>query len=301
MALCAMLALAGTAGAQSSRLSYATAKKLAVQLAERQVANRDVVSYHLRGAERLNRRTIVFAYDDRTENDVFCTASLIVRQRVDGSVTRIAARFRGQRCAKIPADALAIEAATRETVRDLRSTAGETDASLRRLIRSVRRCRNLEVPRPRRAVVAAILDIATVQALEVPNDSALGDFVTDLGEIETSNTVLQRGIAGWADWVAVIRSLPSIPDPCATLQRWAQAGWSASETPIDMAAYRSANRRASADERAISRAARHLARVGVFPRAVLQFTPEGMLLRLAPDLPATGGRGKVVVRKPALL
>jgi len=94
-----------------------------------------------------------------------------------------------------------------------------------------------------------------------------------------------------------VRSLQSIPDPCATLQSWAQAGWAADQSPIDMTAYRALDQRVSADSRAIERAAKYLAVNGVFPRTVVQFTPEGLLLRLAPKLPGeTGGAGKIALR-----
>ncbi len=77
-ALVAVLAFAGTAAAQSEPLKFRTAKKLAGKLAKEQVADRDVVAYHVFDAERLNRNAIAFAYDDRTVNDVFCTAVIVV-------------------------------------------------------------------------------------------------------------------------------------------------------------------------------------------------------------------------------
>ena len=282
-ALVAVLAFAGTAAAQSDPLRYRTAKKLATELAKKQVSGRDVVSYHVNDAERLNRNAIAFAYDDRTANDVFCTAVLIVRQREindDGDV-RITARFRGQDCEKVPDDALAVEAATASAVRAMRGTEDETIASLRRVTRSLRRCEDVDFPRNRQDHVAAIIDIAVVQALVGPNDTILGDFVASLDAIDTPNPMLERGIAGWADWLAVVRSLPAIPDPCATLQRWEQADWAASEAPIDLAAYRAVDRRADADSRAVDRAAVHLAEVGVFRRIAAAFTIDGLVFRVA--------------------
>ena len=302
LALVLLLALAGTASAQSGRLAYEDAKRLAVSLAKKQVRDRDIVAYHLLGATRLGPNRIAFAYDDRSETNVYCTATIIVTRRVTTERTTITARFRGQSCAGIPEDALAVEAATRATARVIRGNADATAASLARLERSLNRCRNLRVPRARRAAARAILDVAVVQALASPNEGALDDFVAALGEIETTNDVLRTGVAGWADYVAVLRALPPFPDPCAALRRWARAGWAESASPIDMAEYRRLDRRAEVAERAIFRAARYLASVGVFPRVVVQFTPQGLLLRLAPELPASGGRGKVItLRKPALL
>ncbi len=300
-ALVALLAFAGTAAAQSESLRYRTAKKLAVELAKKQVADRDIVSYHVYDAERMSRNAIVFSYDDRTTNDVFCTAVLVVRQRrtsADGD-RRVTARFRGQECAKIPADALAVEAATRSAVRALRGSEAETLASLRRVTRSLRRCRDLDFPRNRRAHVNAIVDIAVVRALVGPNDASLGDFVAALDSVDTANQVLRRGIGGWADWLAVVRSLPPITDPCATLRRWAQADWAASEAPIDLAAYRSLDERSNADSRAIRRASRYLAEVGVFPRLARAFTPDVLLLRIA-EVGAGDEAGKLQASKAAL-
>jgi hypothetical protein len=302
IALIAALGFTGSAAAQSKSLSVTAAGKLARKLAAKQIRGRDVVSFHIYAPARSGRNRVAFHYDDRTTANVFCTARILVTRRVGSTRTVIRARFRDARCKGIPADVLAVEAVTRNAVRAMRGTTVATADSLDALERSVKRCRKLDVPRARRSAVAAILDIALVQALEGPNDAALGDFVAALGNVQTGNATLAAGIAGWADYLAGIRALPSIPDPCATLQSWAQAGWSEAESPIDMDAYRAIDRRTSVDQRAIERAAAYLARSGVFPRTVQQFTPEGLLLRLAPDFPGvTGGKGKLTLRKPALL
>jgi hypothetical protein len=301
IALIAALGFTGSAAAQSKSLSVTAAGKLARKLAAKQIRGRDVVSFHIYAPARSGRNRVAFHYDDRTTANVFCTARILVTRRVGSTRTVIRARFRNARCKGIPADVLAVEAVTRNAVRAMRGTTVATADSLDALERSVKRCRKLDVPRARRSAVAAILDIALVQALEGPNDAALGDFVTALGDVDTTNATLTAGIAAWADYVAAIRSLPAIPDPCATLQKWAQAGWAADQSPIDLNAYKAIDTRTSADDRAITRAARLLARAGVFPRTVVQFTPQGLLLRLAPQLPITGGKGKLTLRKPAIL
>ena len=301
-ALVAMLAFGATANAQSGgRLTYKQAKRLAVRLAEKQVRKRDLVSYHLLRARRVGRNAIVFAYDDRTPSDVFCTARVVVTRRVGDETTRLRARFRGQRCAKIPSDALAVESATQAAVRELRGTADATTASLRGVTRSIRRCQDLDVPRSRQEAVAAVVDIAIGGALARPNDEVLGDFVRALGEIQTSRPVLQQSFAAWADFLAAVRALPQISDPCATLQQWEQAGWAESESPVDMEEYRALEERFEVNGRAIDRAAGFLASVGVHPRAALRFTPDGLVLRLAPDLSPNDSIGKVALHKSALL
>src|SRR4051794_2231081 len=181
VALIAVLGFCGAASAQSKPLKASDAKKLARQLAAKQVRGRDVVSFHIFDTVRTSRNSFAFGYDDRTTSNVFCTAVIVVTQKSGTKRTVIRARFRGQRCKGIPADVLAIEAATRDATRALRGTAVATADSLDALDRSVKRCRNLEVPRARRAAVAAILDVALVEALEGPNDAVLGDFLTALG------------------------------------------------------------------------------------------------------------------------
>ncbi len=302
IALTAALGFCGAAQASTGPLKVKQARKLAHKLAEKQVRGRDVVSFHVAGAKRLGRNSVALAYDDRTNVNFFCTATIVVTQRVKTHRTIRTARFRGQKCEQMPLDVLAVEAATRNAVRALRGSAVATADSLDRLQASVKRCRKLAVPRSRRDAANAILDTALVEALEGPNDAGLGDFVSALGSVDTTNATLTAGIAGWTDYLAAVRALPPIPDPCATLQSWAQAGWAADQSPIDMNAYRAIDQRTAADSRAIKRAARYLAVNGVFPRTVVQFTPEGLLLRLAPNLPGeTGGKGKLILRKSALL
>jgi hypothetical protein len=302
IALIAALGITGSASARSKALRVPTASKLAKKLAAKQVRGRDIVSFHITSPRRHGRNRVTFRYDDRSTANVFCTSRIVVTRTVGKRKTVIRARFSGSRCNGIPSDVLQVEAVTRNTVRALRGTTQATAESLSSLERSVKRCRNLDVPRARRAAVAAILDVALVEALEGPNDAALGDFVTALGQIETGNATLAAGIAGWADYLAAIRSLPAFPDPCATLQSWAQAGWAADQSPIDMTAYRAIDRRTSNDQAAIDKTAAYLARTGVFPRTVEQFSPEGLLLRLAPEFPGiTGGKAKLTLRKPALL
>lgn len=299
--LVAALAFCGVASARSAPLGFSTAKRLARKLAEKQVRNRDIVSYHLVARKRLGRDTIGYAYDDRSTKDVYCTAALVVTKRVGRKVTTYRASFRGQHCSGVPADALAAEDATRSAVRDLRGSARATAVALANVKASVKRCRKLVVPHSRAKTANAVADIALVEALEAPNDAGVGTFVAALGQIQAPNVALARGIAGWSEYLAAIRALPRISDPCATLEAWARTGYKASRAPIDIAAYTVIDRRTSADERAIAGAARYLAKVGVFPRTVVEFTPRGLLLRLAPSLPLTGGKGKLVLRKPALL
>jgi hypothetical protein len=289
MCVLASFAVAGVATAQAKGLSFRTAKSLAKRLAQKQVLGRNVVSFHLRGARRVSATRIVFAYDDRTADHVYCTATLIVDQAVSGHTTTTRAQFAGQRCRGIPTEVRKFEAITRQAQRDLRANTAATVRSLDAVNASARRCRNLRVPRSHARDASALFDIALVEALEQPNDATVGDFAARLVGVDASDSTLAAGALGWADYVSTIRSLPQVDDPCGALKRWARTGYAADRTPIDFGAYRKLNARAAADRRAINRAARLLAADGVFPNTVLGFTPDGLLLQLAAKAGITGG------------
>lgn len=276
LALAFVLAFGGTAMGQGE-LTRKQAKAIAKKLGHKQVKTQAVVAYHLGKPRRISATAIVFPYDARTKSNTFCRATLRVRR----SGSQITATIGKQRCISMPSDALATEAATRKAVRSLRAKA--TTRSVRRLGLSLGNCRNLDVPKARRAGATAVIDIATVNAVELPNDRPLGRFVGRLGNIDSNHRVLTAGIAAWTDYVAVLRSLPVIADPCKTLRRWAKADWAADARPVDVNAWHQLDRRAAADERAIGKAAAYLARVGVFPAAAVAFTPQGLLLRYLPQ------------------
>jgi hypothetical protein len=290
--LCAAASLAsvGAATADARVLTFRTAKTLAKQLAEKQVRGRDVISFHLLKPKRVNANRFVFLYDDRTTGDVYCTARVIVTSVTRGRTTRISARFAGQRCAGIPSAVLKFEAITRRAQRDVRANTSATLDALAVVKRSTKRCRALKVPRSRTRDANALFDVALVEALERPNDAALGGFVQRLLGAKVSNARLAAGAGAWEDYLALVRSLPTVDDPCGALKAWKRAGFKASDAPIDFAAYRSLARRADADQRTITRAARLMAARGAFPNAALGFTTDGLLQQLAVRAGITGGR-----------
>jgi hypothetical protein len=122
----AMFAIGGVASADAKVLSYRTAKTLAKRLADKQVQGRDVVSYHLLLPRRVGQSRIVFQYDDRTADNVFCTALVIIEQRVRGRTTTITGRFADAQCNGIPSEVLKFEAAVRKTQRELRANTPAT-------------------------------------------------------------------------------------------------------------------------------------------------------------------------------
>jgi hypothetical protein len=293
--LCAAAAFAicGAATAQAKGLAYKDAKALAKRLAEKQVRGRNVVSFHLQRASRLSATKLVFPYDDRTANHVFCTARVIVRASTSGRTTTIKARFSRVACAGIPSEVLKFEALTRSTQRELRANTAATVDALDAVKRSSRSCRNLTVPRSRTDEAEALFDIALVEALEQPNDAAVGSFVGSLVDAQVSNPTLAAGADSWADYLATVRALPDVSDPCGTLKRWKRNGFTAATAPIDFAAYRALDRRAARDTRVIEKAASLMLSRGAFPNAAIGFTPDGMLLQKGARIGITGGKEKL--------
>jgi hypothetical protein len=292
LCMVASFAVGGVATAQAKGLSYRTAKGLAKRLAEKQVRGRHIVSFHLRKTKRVSATRFAFAYDDRTTDNVFCTARLIVSSSTSGRRTTIRARFSGQSCGGIPTEVLEFEALTRRAQRDLRANTAATVDALDTVKASSRRCRAVGVPGSRTRDAQSLFDIALVEALERPNDAAVGNFVNGLLDVEASNATLASGGAAWADYLATIRALPQVDDPCAALKTWARSGYAADAAPIDFAAYRALDRRAGLDRRRINRTAAFMALAGVFPNAAIGFTPDGLLLQLAAKAGVTGGTQK---------
>jgi hypothetical protein len=283
MMLVALLAFSAPAMAQSKPLSVKTAKKFARGLGQQQKRENDVVVFHVYGLKRVNQNTITFKYDERTKSKGYCTAILRVKQSRDGTTTRVTARLLKHQCALIPRDALAVERATGKANRRVRRNERAVLRAVRRVSVRLAECEDLRIPRNRRNAAEAIIGIGFIGAVRAPNDAALDSFVADLADVNTSNTVIRRAVAGWADYVEVLRAFPAISNPCATLKTWDNADWAADEAPIDMAAYRELSLRADDDEDAINRAARYLARVGVFPKVAGAFTIDGLLLRYLQD------------------
>src|SRR4051794_20677204 len=292
--LCALttFAFGGVASAHAKTLPYNDAKALAKQLADKQVRGRNVLSFHLLHGKRLSATRIAFPYDDRTADHVFCTARVLVTSTTSGRTTTIKARFVGARCAGIPSEFLKYEAITRRAQRELRANTAATVDAVDAVRRASRQGRNGKVPRSKVGVAKALFDVALIEALERPNDAAVGNFVASLADVDASNATLAAGAAGWADYLATVRALPDVSDPCAALKAWKRAGFTADSAPIDFAAYRVLDRRAARDTRAIEKAATLMLRRGVFPNAAIGFTPDGLLLQLAAKAGITGGQQK---------
>ncbi len=284
--LIATLVVAAPASAQT--LSFKTATSLAKKLGTTQVGTkRAVVRFHIYKGKRISARQIAFPYDDRSRSNVYCAATIVVT--MTGKTTRAAFKLPRPSCLQIPGEVLRYEAVTRSTARAVIAQNAAVRASARAFTRSLRACRTLNVPRSRRDEAELLLNVGSLEALERPIDTQLGDFVTGLANAGANQSTLKAGAAAWADYVSVLRALPSLPDPCATLAQWEKDKYAADKAPVDFTALSALDKRGSADLVRITRAARYLARNGVFPSAVVNFTPDGLIFREKIDVGVTGG------------
>ena len=262
--------------ASAATLPTGTAKKLAKRLAASQVRSRQLVSLHVLDARRVSSREVKFAYDDRSALNVYCTSVIVVKR--SGKTARAAFDPRATVCQGIPADALAFETATRDAVRDVGAQAGAIKSSVKALERSTAPCTHMRVPRNRRTQVALLNAAAETRATFGPVDAQIQAFVNSIGAVRSTDATLVAGAAAWADLLQVVRSLPAIsPSLCGVLRTWSRAHWAAGAAPADLAALRALDVRSVADEKAVARAAAHLARLGVFPKTAVAFSPSGLI------------------------
>jgi hypothetical protein len=277
LALVAVLACCAPASANV--LTLKDAKKAAKRLAAKQVQSRQIVSFHIVKAKRVSPRAIKFAYDDRSAVNVFCTSVIVVKLPRSTSRTATASFDpRTSVCRHVPDAALAFEAATRNAVRQVSGQAAFVKGSLNALKRSSLACRRLRVPASRAKQVALFTESANTSALYGPVDTQLQAFVNALGAVQNADATLVAAAAGWADLLEVYRSLPSFqPSLCGAVKRWAAANWAASAAPADYTALKALDVRATGDQLAIARGAKHLAAVGVFPRTAASFTAIGLV------------------------
>jgi hypothetical protein len=272
-------ALIFCAPASANTLPLKTARSLAKRLAAKQVRTRAITSVRLGRGVRVNAREIRFAYQDRSAQNVLCTSAIVVKLRTPTSrIAKATFDTRHTACRPIPADALAFEAATREAVRGVGAQKTALERSFDAFDDSERQCRRLDVPRNRHAQVELFEEAAASSAIFKPIDAPLQTFVNALATTPSSDPTLTAGAAGWTDALALLRSLPDFqPTLCAALKRWAAAGWAASAAPADASAIRALIVRAGRDEKAMERAGKHLATLGVFRQTAAAFTPDGLL------------------------
>ena len=275
LTIVAVFALCSSASAAT--LPTSSAKKLAKRLAAGQVRSRQLVSLHVLKAKRVSGHEVKFAYDDRSALNVYCTSVIVVKLAHSGKA-RATFDPRATVCHGIPDDALAFETATRNAVRDVSAQAGAVKSSVKAFARSTASCKRMTIPRNRRTQVALLTAAAEGRATYGPVDAQVQSFVLALGAIRSTDATLVGGAASWADLLQLTRSLPTFsPSLCGALKAWSRAHWSLRAAPVDLAALKAANARALADQKAIARAAVHLAKEGVFPKTAVAFSPSGLI------------------------
>jgi hypothetical protein len=286
VAMIATLAVVTPASAQS--LSLNTATKLAKKLGSTQVdSKRAVVRFHIYKGKRVSSRQINFPYDDRSRSNVYCQATIAVK--LTGNTAKAQFVLPRAACQQIPEEVLAYESVTRSSARAVIARSAAIRASATAFTRSLKACRSLKVPHSRSDEAELLLNVGSLEALEGPIDAQLGNFVAGLAAAGANQSTLKAGAAAWADYLAVLRSLPSLPDPCKTLAQWEKDKYAADKAPVDFAALTALDKRGSADLVRIARAAKYMARTGAFPSTVVNFTPDGLIFREKIDVGVTGG------------
>ena len=277
LAACAVLVYATSASA-APKLPLPAAKKVAIKLAHKAVRGRNIIVFHITAPHRIGNDRIVFHYDDRSRANVYCTALLTVTltNPKKGSVS---AKLGSQSCRGITDDVLAFEAVTAKAFKSVKARRGAINRSLAAFRRTLVPCNGLKIPARDQARVRALANVAAVEALAGPVNSQLSAFVSSLAALKTSNPVLARSQAAWADYLATLRVLPRVKNACTSVRAWARHGWRG-RGPIDITVYNRLNARSNADAAAIKRAAQVLAADGVFPQIAVAYTPTGMLLQL---------------------
>jgi hypothetical protein len=285
VALIATLVVAAPASAQT--LSFKTATALAKKLGNTQLGTkRAVTRYHIYKGKRISSRQITFPYDDRSATNVFCKATIAVTQT--GATTRAVFKVPPSACAQVPEEVLKFEAVTRSSARAVLARSAAVRASALAFTRSLRGCRSLNVPRARRDEAELLLNVGSLEALERPIDAQLGDFVAGLAAVGANQSTLKAAAVAWADYLAVLRALPALPDPCSTLAQWEKDKYAGDKAPVDFTALTALDKRGSADLVRITRAAKYMARSGAFPSAAVNFTPDGLIFRERIDVGITG-------------
>jgi len=107
-----------------------------------------------------------------------------------------------------------------------------------------------------------------------PVRPALDTFLAELEAIPIADPILRSGRAGWRSEVDLVRRLPSVADPCATLRTWQRAGYAASASPIVVDAVLNPGLLAAEDK--LTLAARRMRALGVSASAARRFTGDGM-------------------------
>jgi hypothetical protein len=282
LALCLSLAAAASADASSQRLTRKEAKRMAVKLGRKQVRRFDLRFYRLGHPRRVGPRRIAFPYEARTAGNTYCKATLRVRKRSRGNRILLIARIGRQHCIHMPADALAVESATRKARRAFRKKA--TKRAVVAVLDEIFTCVDMNIPRKREVAAENIFISSMLQAFYRPNRAMFTKYADRLDAVDTTHVVLADGVAGFLDYVDILSSIPSPRHPCDVLRRWKRHHWAADEAPAGTGVRRDDLDALDDDFVAIDRAGAFLERVGVYVRLEAFFREGGLTLFDSPSI-----------------
>jgi hypothetical protein len=273
--LVALALPAGAATAQVKPLTEKTARPLATKLARQVAERRNVRSWSLSDALSVRRNRVVFQYSDRSREEVFCTARLVVEQ----SSTRRRAFIAAPDCNPIPPEALEIERATSAVIRAVAGQRADVRRSVRAYEKDLDKCEGLVVPRSRHEEVELLYDAGAVHAAADPLLTHLDAFVTRLQEIQPEDPALVRGVVWWRRLVTTIDALPDVTArPCSAILAWADSNYSNETAPVDFPSLIASLNAMERQNRGILRAAVRLEELGISQRILPGFLPDGLVI-----------------------
>jgi hypothetical protein len=276
LALIAVFALPAAASAATFRpLNEERALPIATKLARQVAVKRKVRSWNLSPAVKVRPNRVVFIYSDRSRAEVFCTAKLVVEQSSRLRHAFLAART----CNGIPSEALEMERATSALIRAVEGQRADVRRSVRAYEADLAKCEGLVVPRSRHEEVELLYEAGELHAAFDPLLVHLDGFVTRLQQIQPEDPALASGVVWWRRLVTSLDALPDVTArPCSAVLTWADSNYSDDTAPVDFAQLSQAIAAMRAQERGIIRAAAYLEGIGISPRIVPGFVPEGLLV-----------------------
>lgn len=265
---------AGVYEAQASALTEKSARKLAVKLARTVATDRDAVFWALSPAVKVRSNRVVFLYSERTPDEFFCTAKLVVTR--SGRTRRAA--LASQRCGAIPEEALAVEREIRSAIRAVRAKRSEVARSLHEYELEMERCDELEPPLAVRRDIGLFIDAGLELSIFEPVLPELDRFVAALEAIGATDPVLRAGIVSGRRWLALLGEAPAgARDACAQVRTWAEAGYSDDQAPAGLRDVRTWTATYERQIRRMLRAVDRLGLLGVSERTAGAFLPHDLV------------------------
>lgn len=268
------LVAAGGAQAATPTLTVKQARSLAKKLEAKQRKERPLVFQQLGHAVRRSSQRIDFSYRDRSKSHVLCVAKIVVVQ----TGSNRAADMRDAKCHGIPSEVLLFEKASRSLAQSVRALRSNVRQSQKRYTSSLAECDKVVVPKNRRHDVDLLVKSGGVYAFYSPLRARLGDFATEIHDINAGDPELRKGVAAWENTLVLFDSLPAASaDPCAAVREWSNHGFSADTAPADFDELTIELDSLKSQSRKLDRAAKHLDDAGVFPGPAAAFAPNGLL------------------------